>query len=101
MEETRTAKWRRYREKIKNLPDDKFPPHNSKNERCISPNDEESVLNATSAKSLAPGSSKPRKNTYYGAYLKKIKIKSAVKYGIALILIVLFVVAYFVFVKGA
>ncbi len=101
MEETRTEKWRKYREKIKKLPDNKFPPHNSKNERSISPNDEESVLNATSAKNLAPDSSRSKRNAYYGAYLKRIKIKRAVKYGIALILIVLFVVVYFVFVKGA
>lgn len=101
MEETRTEKWRKYREKIKNLPDSKFPPHNSKNERSASPEDQESVMNATSASSLSIGSKKPTKNVVYGAYLQKRRTKRIIKYSVAVILLVLFVVAYFVFVKGA
>lgn len=101
MEQTRTEKWRKYRETIKKLPDNKFPPHNSKNQRMTSPGDEEAVMNATSAQSLAVGTSKPKRNVLYGAYLKRIRIKRVIKYSVAVILLVLFVVAYFVFVKGA
>lgn len=97
--QTRSQKWKRYREQIKNLPDEKFPDHSKGAVRIQSPGDEAVIMDSRSISSSRLGIK--RNNTPYGKYLERKKNLMIVKFAILGAAIIIFVIAYFVFVKGA
>lgn len=97
--QTRSEKWRRYREQIKKLPEEKFPDHSKGAVRIQTPGDEAVIMDSRSISSSRLGIK--RNNTPYGKYLERKKRLMIIKFAILGVLIVAFIIAYFVFVKGA
>lgn len=100
---TRTEKWKNYRDKILQTPDDKFPPHKENFVHRQSHADQ--LLVNSSAVSTAAitydhlSLKKKKKVTPYAEYAKKKNILLVVKLASFFVALVILVVAYFLWVR--
>lgn len=96
--QTRAEKWKRYRQQIENLPEDKFPVHSKGAVRIQNPDDEEVILSARAASSINSGNA--RKSAVYSKHLAHQRNYTIVKFVILGVIIIAAVVVYFTWVKG-
>ena len=97
---TRTEKWARYRADIRKTPENKFPRRKEIIEDT-SANDEIVIAKSTSAKgTISTSGTKKTRGTSYSVYTKRKRAQLIIKLAVTVVVIVAFVLAWFLWVRG-